>query len=57
MTCKIDHDAENAIPIFLCAACNAESIAKEQSPALDLADAIRAAAERAQVLQPIARLP
>jgi hypothetical protein len=57
MTCKIDHDAENAIPIFLCAACNAESVAKEQSPALDLADAIRAAAERAQVLQPIAQLP
>jgi hypothetical protein len=57
MTCKIDHDAENAIPIFLCAACNAESITKEQRQAPDLADAICAAAERAQVLQPVARLP
>ena len=57
MTCKIDHDAENAIPIFLCAACNAESITKDQRPTLELADAIRAAAERAQVLQPVARLP
>jgi hypothetical protein len=57
MTCKIDHDAENAIPMFLCAACNAESATKEQHLALDLADAIRGAAERAQVLQPVARLP
>jgi hypothetical protein len=57
MTCKIDHDAENAIPTFLCAACNAESISREQRQALDLADAIRAASERAQISQPVARLP
>jgi len=57
MTCKIDHDAENAIPTFLCAACNAESIAKGRHQALDLADAVRATAERAQVLQPVDRHP
>jgi len=57
MTCKIDHDAENAIPTFLCAACNAEATFKGRYQALDLTDAIRAAAERAQVLLPVDRHP
>ena len=26
MTCNIDHDAENAIPMFLCIACNRATI-------------------------------
>ena len=26
MTCCIDHDAENAIPLFLCVACNRETL-------------------------------
>ena len=53
MTCCIDHDAENAIPLFLCVACNrgATTVA-EPSEALDMANAIGAAVERGQGLEP-----
>lgn len=53
MTCCIDHDAENAIPLFLCVACNRETITtKEDRQTLDMADAIFAATERVQALEP-----
>ena len=54
MTCSIDHEAENAIPIFLCVACNRENImTKENRQTLDRANnAICAAAERVQALEP-----
>lgn len=45
MTCNIDHDAENAIPMFLCVACNREiniTAGNRQTP--EMASAICAAA-------------
>lgn len=57
MTCCIDHDAENAIPLFLCAACNRETMpVTEQRRALDMANAICAAVERGQGVEPAARV-
>ena len=51
MTCCIDHDAENAIPLFLCVACRENStIEHRQTP--DMADLISTAAERVQALEP-----
>jgi len=56
MTCCIDHDAENAIPLFLCAACNRQTIpVKEHRQALDMANAICAAVERGQGVEPVVR--
>ena len=53
MTCCIDHDAENAIPLFLCVACNRETLtSKEHRQTLDMADVICAAVERAQASEP-----
>ena len=53
MTCNIDHDAENAIPMFLCIACNRATImTKENRQTLDMANAMCAAAERGQALEP-----
>jgi len=38
MTCTIDHDAENAIPVFLCVACNRQTImTKENHQTIDMA--------------------
>ena len=52
MTCSIDHDAENAIPLFLCVACNRETITtKENRQTPDMAGAI-ATAKRVQALEP-----
>lgn len=52
MTCKIDHDAENAIPLFLCAVCNRETITtKENRQTPDMGGAVFAAAERVQALE------
>jgi hypothetical protein len=57
MTCCIDHDAENAIPFFLCLACNREtSTVAEHSQALDMANAISAAVEQGQGAEPAAHI-
>ena len=51
--CKIDHDAENAIPLFLCAVCNRETIStKENRQTPDMGGAVFATAERVQALEP-----
>ena len=51
MTCCIDHDAENAIPLFLCVACNRETATvAEHSQVLDI-NAISAVVERGQGLE------
>jgi hypothetical protein len=53
MTCSIDHDAENAIPLFLCAACNRETVtSKENRQTLDTGGGVFAATERVQALEP-----
>jgi hypothetical protein len=52
MTCRIDHDAENAIPLFLCAACNRETITTKDRQTLDMGGGVFAAAERVQALEP-----
>lgn len=53
MICSIDHDAENAIPLFLCVACNRETtMTKDKRQTLDMASAICAAVERVQALEP-----
>ena len=57
MTCCIDHDAENAIPLFLCVACNRETTAiAEHSQALDMASAVCATVEQGQGAEPAARV-
>ena len=57
MTCKIDHDAEDAIPMFLCAACNGEvMMAEKKRQPIEMADARCVAAERVQALEPAAHL-
>ena len=49
MTCKIDHDAENAIPLFLCAACNRETnTTKENRQTPDMGDAVLVAASKSR---------
>jgi hypothetical protein len=53
MTCCIDHEAENAIPMFLCVACNRENnITEGGRQTLDVAGAICAAVDQARALQP-----
>ena len=53
MTCCIDHDAENAIPLFLCVACCRDSMTlRENGQEAATANAIRAAVERGQGLEP-----
>jgi len=57
MTCCIDHEAENAIPLFLCTACNRETIAiAGHSQALNMANAICATVERGQGAEPAAHV-
>jgi hypothetical protein len=53
MTCNIDHEAENAIPTFLCVACSREiNITEGSRQTLDVADAICAAVDQVRALQP-----
>ena len=53
MTCCIDHDAENAIPLFLCVACGRDTTTiTEHRQEPDTANAICAAVERGQGLEP-----
>jgi Zn ribbon nucleic-acid-binding protein len=53
MTCNIDHDAENAIPMFLCVACGRETtMINENRQTLEMAGAICAAVEQGQTLEP-----
>ena len=53
MKCNIDHNAENAIPMFLCVACNREiNITKGDRQTLDVAGAICAAVDQVRALQP-----
>jgi Ni2+-binding GTPase involved in maturation of urease and hydrogenase len=56
MTCRIDHDAEDAIPMFLCAVCNGEAITEKKGQSIEMADARCVAPERVQALQPAAHL-
>ena len=49
MTCCIDHDAENAIPLFLCVACNRESITTNESREALAAAVLSSAVERVQL--------
>ena len=50
MTCNIDHDAENAIPMFLCVACNREmNITEGNRQTLEMANAICAAVDRVRL--------
>ena len=57
MTCRIDHDAEDAIPMFLCAVCNGEAmITEKKRQSIEMADARCVAPERVQALQPAAHL-
>ena len=52
MTCNIDHDAENAIPMFLCVACNREvNISKKDSQAFGMASAICGAVDRFRAVE------
>jgi hypothetical protein len=52
MTCNIDHDAENAIPMFLCVACNREmNITEGNRQTLEMANAICAAVDRVRPLE------
>jgi len=52
MTCNIDHDAENAIPMFLCVACSRETTMINENRQT-MAGAICAAVERGQTLEPV----
>jgi len=57
MTCSIDHDAENAIPLFLCVACNRDTaLAKEKRQALDMTGAMCVAVEQVQALEQAAHI-
>ena len=57
MACCIDHNAENAIPLFLCVACNrGTTTVAEPSEVLDIADAISAMVERGQGAEPAAHV-
>jgi hypothetical protein len=54
MTCNIDHDAENAIPMFLCLACNREiKITKGNGQTLDMSNAICPAVDRSRTLESV----
>ena len=56
MTCSIDHNAENAIPLFLCVACNRDTaLAKEKRQALDM-PAMCVAVEQVQALEQAAHI-
>jgi hypothetical protein len=56
MTCGIDHNAENAIPLFLCATCSRVRITGH-GPELDKANVICAAVEIGQTLESRAHVP
>ena len=56
MTCCIDHNAENAIPLFLCATCSRVRITGHR-PELDTASVICAAVELGPSLEPRAHAP
>jgi hypothetical protein len=57
MKCNIDHDAENAIPMFLCVACNREiDITAGNCQTLEIASAICAAVDRVSPLEQAAHV-
>jgi len=56
MTCCIDHDAENAIPLFLCVACSRVG-GTEDRLELDVTNAICAAVDLGQRSEPTAHVP
>ena len=56
MTCCIDHDAENAIPLFLCVACGRVGVTEHRLE-LDVANAIYAAVDLGQRSEPTAHVP
>ena len=56
MTCCIDHDAENAIPLFLCVACGRVGVTEHRLE-LDVANAIYAAVDLGQRSETTAHVP